>query len=1000
MIDDARARVPFAMIGVLLLVGSATVAATIGPGDPASEPAVESTLDRATATVNAELRGAATAAAEDAAGAPVIDPANTSWGGALDDSAPFADALRVRLYVETRERLDRLERRRGDVRVTASLPPTPNASALGRAIDRVSIERADENGTAMTVALENVTLGVRRNDRIVATRSVTPSVTVATPTFAMHERVSKYERRLNAGIDEPGLTQRLTAQISAVAWARGWAQNRGAPIDNVLANRHVELATNAGTLDVQRTAIGHVDRQGLRRVSHAGLAVAGQDVLAGTGAASPRAENLTDGAATEIRRPGSDPLAVFDPPDGPRADDETVVGVNRSADDRYLAYIDGGLASTIESVYTARTRLRVSVRDSDGGEPPPPGRPGPGWAFVDERRRTSTSVGAASGQPPTGGRDWDRIDGYVREVRLHHERERVWARANETTTTASSSSERATVGIALLLRYDTNTSFWDAPVAGLYEHGAGPLSGPNLAGIDERARAVVVDGRGGPDAIAARAVQSSVDERPVDVTGERPDGLREWILADLNDLRERLREQNVSVKRGDVASFEVNPPGELERQIADDRREIVDPPSRFDGVADRARVAARAAYLDRVREELARRATRHSGRAGDTSDHLGDGASIETLQRHVGAGADRPERRVPTITGPDGPVRLRVDASPSYLSVAPIDDGDLPAANGTEHPLVARNVNVFTVPHGDVDDAVANVSFDVTDTTRLATAARALRTANETLARETSTDLANRRDALQTAVAATNGNLESRLVLAIVEEGVADPSEARSIVRDATADWNSTHERALAMANGSAASPVAAEAADRIDVPDHEADRLRLTVDRKLRAAVDGPAGRPRALLVNETAAFTRSVADDVFNRAIDDLDVGAIGGNRSYAHVPAGLPLAPAPGTWYATTNLWTVTVRGEYARFGVRTTRAGPTAPGGDGGYVRDGANVTLDVDGDGDEEVLGRATRIRFEATAGTAVLVPPGPQGVGDVGGERNETSAGWPAAGPK
>lgn len=114
---------------------------------------------------------------------------------------------------------------------------------------------------------------------------------------------------------------------------------------------------------------------------------------------------------------------------------------------------------------------------------------------------------------------------------------------------------------------------------------------------------------------------------------------------------------------------------------------------------------------------------------------------------------------------------------------------------------------------------------------------------------------------------------------------------------------------------------------------------------------------------------------------------------------VPAGVPVTPVPGYWYATANAWQVNVSGEYARFTVRTDRGAPTAPGGTVAYSRDGSTVSLDVDGDGTPDRLGRATRVSFEAETTVLVVVPPGKSGVGDVDGQRTEESPGWPEAGP-
>jgi hypothetical protein len=110
-------------------------------------------------------------------------------------------------------------------------------------------------------------------------------------------------------------------------------------------------------------------------------------------------------------------------------------------------------------------------------------------------------------------------------------------------------------------------------------------------------------------------------------------------------------------------------------------------------------------------------------------------------------------------------------------------------------------------------------------------------------------------------------------------------------------------------------------------------------------------------------------------------------------------MPVAPAPGFWYATVNLWRVEVAGEYARFTVRVPRGTPDDPGAQLHYVREEGTVTLDIDGDGTGERLGRTTRVSFRTGTEVATAVPPGPQGVGDVDGQAREESPGWPEPGP-
>ena len=95
-------------------------------------------------------------------------------------------------------------------------------------------------------------------------------------------------------------------------------------------------------------------------------------------------------------------------------------------------------------------------------------------------------------------------------------------------------------------------------------------------------------------------------------------------------------------------------------------------------------------------------------------------------------------------------------------------------------------------------------------------------------------------------------------------------------------------------------------------------------------------------------------------------------------------------PGYWYATANVWYVDVGGTYERFVVRANRTDATAPT---AYVREGRATRLEH---GDESVrLGRDERVSFRTETAVVVVVPTGPNGVGDTDGIPDERSPGWP-----
>jgi hypothetical protein len=160
-------------------------------------------------------------------------------------------------------------------------------------------------------------------------------------------------------------------------------------------------------------------------------------------------------------------------------------------------------------------------------------------------------------------------------------------------------------------------------------------------------------------------------------------------------------------------------------------------------------------------------------------------------------------------------------------------------------------------------------------------------------------------------------------------------------------------------------------------------------------------AAKPKAGPVNRTASAVRTAARKEIQKAIgdharkrvEDLTKRKLGSRA----LPSGLPLAPPLTPWYATTNIWWVTVKGEYARFAVVANHGSPETPGATT-YVRENETISFDADGDGDREVVGYNKRVSFSAETGIVIVVPPQPRGVGDKDGISVETSAGWPDPG--
>jgi hypothetical protein len=932
--DDRRGRVPFALVGVLLLLSSATFAATLATrhSPVATDRDVASALERATAASGSALRRAVDGASRDAARDPVLAPANTSVGSVVNASSPFRDALRIRIYHAARDRFAATTVRRGAVVAGPELPATPNASTLRQAKRRVRLANA-ANGTALTVTVADVPIVARRDGSVVARDRETMTLTVDTPVLALHERTARFERRLDRGpVAGPGLGRRLTAQLYVLAWARGYAQYSGVPIENVLGSHHVETAVNAAIVREQRTVFGRADPDAVRGSRRIAAHAAVDDLAVGTG---PVATELTRAALADPLgdAPTTGSLPGYRHDDSTPAPDESLtVGVNRTADAAFVGLLDGedppaaeesavgspdSLDESLAAAYRPEVRLVTAVRRVASGSRPAPEPPGPNWTHtgsdVDHDVRVLDTPDAPTPAVPAGSH---RLDGFGRLVVERHSVTRHWRRGNETARTSADWEDRSRVGV-LLVGDHVPEDVPGGPVTPVHRRG-GALNGPNLAGTAATARSSLVAAQGGRDAVAVGAVRDSL--RPgATVTAERPEDLRGWVRADLLRLRDRVRNLSVSVPRDAVAAGRANPPARLAAEVRERRASLLDAPRRYDGAADVARVAARAAYLDQVLVRLTHRATRTATANEGLAAALAD-AGAPTPDRLLSMRRASTDRELPARSrlagGLGSPTAVVPDGSPAVLTVAGVDDRHVPEvrAGYTFDPLATRTTNVFTVPSGDAADGVVAELFGGEDTVTLATAARSLAAANGTLADRGPASLRADRDRLRRVVAARVVVARERARRSLRRGTDLSAPDRRTVVRRATRTWRGTAARALAVTNGSFASAVAHEAVAvgataGPDAPD------RATLRTRLDAALSTPAFRERVTVTESVArpvgSTVRRHAEEAVHQKVESkLRDGSTTVVRNASEVvlsnateaalgavPAGLPVAPVPG-------------------------------------------------------------------------------------------------------
>jgi len=274
--DDARGRVPFAILGVLLLLTSVTfVGHTLTRSDVTPDVDASVAISQTEGVTQSAIRTGAQRGIEAAAAQPLTDVSETEWGAVLAvhdtdaaaDSAEAADGTRrtdtfrnylsARIYLDVADSLDDAGQRVGDVRTNVSVPAVETPADLRAAIDRVTLEESEDG--VLGVTIDNVSIIARSGGRVIEDRKTTVTASIATPIMQLHDRVERFERALDAGVTERGFTQRFSARIYALGWARGYAQNYQAPIVQVLANRHIEPAANDAIYRTQKDVFGAAD---------------------------------------------------------------------------------------------------------------------------------------------------------------------------------------------------------------------------------------------------------------------------------------------------------------------------------------------------------------------------------------------------------------------------------------------------------------------------------------------------------------------------------------------------------------------------------------------------------------------------------------------------------------------------------------------------------------------------------------------------------------------
>jgi len=435
---------------------------------------------------------------------------------------------------------------------------------------------------------------------------------VAVPTLAAHERTERFEERLNRGpVEGPGLGRQITASLYAMTWARGYGQYAGAPVENVLANRHVELSTNAGIVRTQRDVFGTSDpnargewrarRRGPEsptcssRPASTRVVDRGRAQRADTG--GTRWSGARDGSG-ENDTPGDQPSedAAFEFGEE-RTDERTSVPVGRAADEGRRAsttILTRSSRARIGSKHASRRRRRRSTAAGVRRRRPSPSEftTTGDWERVDLTRTERSPIISGSGVPegvPSGIVDpGERVsfgletrEATVKRVAVA-EWERVTVERGPNGSVVDERVHRATTRDAVTDHYRVRVSVsgntprpTERPTGhrdvrrGRRERRSGPARHAPIARVD-----LDVDTENGVDRITEDAISGGEVTRSTTVVGSRSEADRNAVAADVAALASDVRDIETEASMEDAAVGEAEPYADPPTQSATDARNL------------------------------------------------------------------------------------------------------------------------------------------------------------------------------------------------------------------------------------------------------------------------------------------------------------------------------------------------------------------------------------------------------------------------------------------
>lgn len=274
--SDRRARVPFALVAVVLLTTSIVSVSMIAErSTPEIDVSPDIVHERTTMAAESAIPNAVSDALSEAGQQPVTAAHSNEVGAALasenaDSDEIFKRYVKLRIYTKVNSRLENTEQRvsgrHGDAHGQAALPAlATDQQTIAEALDKITLEiggeKTDLDQGEYRVTVDGVQHTVSTNGQQIHQEEQSYTVVGETAVFEMHSQVTDYQEMLDNDI-EPLLYSRMYPTFFAKAMYENMmaTPTEANTYQQLIHNQELIVYTNEINYDMQQSAFGTTDQ--------------------------------------------------------------------------------------------------------------------------------------------------------------------------------------------------------------------------------------------------------------------------------------------------------------------------------------------------------------------------------------------------------------------------------------------------------------------------------------------------------------------------------------------------------------------------------------------------------------------------------------------------------------------------------------------------------------------------------------------------------------------